>query len=436
MLLLHIADIHFNYPICATPQDPDRPFRTRLLQDARDEVRRGGQAVDAILVAGDIAFKGMPEEYVEALAWLTSLANAVGCPAERIFVVPGNHDVDRSIARAPATRNVQGAVKGAASRAAREKELNDQFRDADTGRAIFAPIAAYNNFAARFECQVYSPERMSWTTDLPLGRGVTLRVHGLTSTILSGHCGKDDQPASLYLSPFQTVFDPADNVVNLVLCHHTPNWLLDYDEVDDALRRTQVQLFGHEHRQRITREILFARFNAGAVNPDRNEPGWQPGYNLIKLDVEDRDGRVYLEIQARLRGWQPPDSFQAVIDPLNRSEVHHHSVVLRNVSLAHEPPSISRERPTSVIADCSPHPSPTEEASMAEELTRRLIYKFWELAASDRRDICLRLKLITEQDILLPEYERYGRALRKARELDILAQLSAEIDRAEPRARS
>lgn len=422
MLLLHIADIHFTHPICLTQNDPDRPYRTRLVQDARAEVRRLGQAVDAILVGGDIAYKGAPEEYEAALAWLLELAKAVGCPIGRILVVPGNHDVNRSLARALATRNAQTAIKTATSAGHRERELREQFRDADTGRALLAPLVAYNDFAARFECQLYSPERLFWTLDLPLASGVVLRVYGLTSTILSGFGGNDDPRAALYLGPMQTVFDPVDNVVHLVLSHHTPNWFMDHDEVDDALRRTQVQLFGHEHRQRITREVAYVRFNAGAVNPDRHEAGWQPGYNLIELSAEERNGNTYLDVAAHLRAWQPPDSFQAVIDPHSQANVHRHSIPLRNVTIA--PPRAAPAVPVPLHPVLTEPRVPTDqttadqEASMAEAMTRALIFRFWDLTSSQRREICLRLNLITLEDIALPEPERYGRAIASKTEGD------------------
>ena len=201
MLLLHISDIHFQHPACATPHlDPDRPYRTRLIQDARDRVSVHGN-VDAIVVGGDIAFKGAPEEYKAALEWLDELATATGCPRERIYVVPGNHDVDRKfIERTPATRNAQAAIKNAATPARREREVRLQFGDPETGRSLLAPLTAYNDFAARFACQLYPPDRLYWLNELPMGQGVTLRIHGLTSTIISGFEGKDDT-RDLYLSP-------------------------------------------------------------------------------------------------------------------------------------------------------------------------------------------------------------------------------------------
>src|SRR5215208_684358 len=110
MLLLSIADIHFQYPICNTQMDPDRPFRTMLIKDAGTLTKKLG-AVDAILVCGDIAFAGLKEEYEAALEWLTELSEACQCSLDRVFVVPGNHDVDRNVIRGSASvRNVQAAI--------------------------------------------------------------------------------------------------------------------------------------------------------------------------------------------------------------------------------------------------------------------------------------------------------------------------------------
>jgi 3',5'-cyclic AMP phosphodiesterase CpdA len=81
MLLLHISDIHFRAPDCLNPDlDPDRPYRTRMVQDAHARTQTLGP-VGAILVGGDIAFKSDPQEYQAAFAWLEELAAACGCPS-------------------------------------------------------------------------------------------------------------------------------------------------------------------------------------------------------------------------------------------------------------------------------------------------------------------------------------------------------------------
>ena len=175
LLLLHISDIHFRSPNCLTPdQDAERPYRTRMVQDVRDRVAELGSA-HAILVGGDIAFKGAPEEYKVARAWIEELASAAGCPLERIFLIPGNHDIDRAtILSTPTVRNAQDAITRA-DRYQQERELQTQIHDIDTGRALLLPLAAYNDFAKPFACQVYLPEQLYWKQDLKLEHGVRTR---------------------------------------------------------------------------------------------------------------------------------------------------------------------------------------------------------------------------------------------------------------------
>lgn len=265
MLLLHLSDIHFRAPDCVNPDlDPDRPYRTRMLQDVRARVQTLGP-VGAILVGGDIAFKGDPQEYEAALAWFKDLVKVSGCPLERVFVIPGNHDVDRNlITHTPSTRNAQKAIKQAPPHQ-REQELRTQFTDPDTGRSLLAPLGAYNDFAKLFNCQIYSPDHLYWRQDLALQGSVHLRIYGLTSTLLSGANGHEDTRGSLYLSPLQTVFDPVEDVVNLVLCHHPPDWFMDHDEIQDAVcGRAAIHLFGHKHRQRVMQDPYY---NTSALLP-------------------------------------------------------------------------------------------------------------------------------------------------------------------------
>jgi predicted phosphodiesterase len=287
MLLLHISDIHFQAPQCLNPDmDTDRGVRTRLERHLGSQVALLGK-VDAILVGGDVAFKGDPLEYGVAKKWLLKLANDSGCVSGPILVIPGNHDVDRvAISRAMSTRNAQRAIADEKPDW-REGALSAQLADAETAAALLHGHAAYNVFAAPMQCQIY-PGRLYWKQDLDLSPTVKLRIHGLTSTILSGRDGQDDDRPSLYVSPLQTALDPVPNVVNMVMCHHPCDWLIDGDEVEDALnRRATLQLFGHKHRQRVHRDTDFVRWGAGAVNPSRHEKQWQPASFVDAISEND-----------------------------------------------------------------------------------------------------------------------------------------------------
>ncbi|MFW3165052.1 hypothetical protein WBQ28_11130 [Pseudomonas syringae pv. syringae] len=78
-----------------------------------------------------------------------------------------------------------------------------------------------------------------------------------------------------------------------------------------------------------------------------------------------------------------------------------------------------------------PQSAPDAEATMGEEDTRDLLYRFWSLTSSQRREIMNDLGLLTEDEMKLPEPERYGRALILAAERDLLDQVATEVAKRE-----
>ncbi|MCP1442497.1 putative MPP superfamily phosphohydrolase [Pseudomonas sp. GGS8] len=435
MLMLHISDIHFKSPECLQPEmDPDYSIRTRMMRDLQEQVKTLGK-VGAILIGGDIAYRAAPAEYQTAQVWIEQLADISGCPKERIFVVPGNHDVDRAVIKASVPiQNVQHAISSA-SLQDREWKLRQQLGDAASGQLLLEAHAAYNAFAARFMCQIW-PSKPFWHQDIVLDAGVSLRIYGLTSTLLSGREGQDDKERGLYLSPLQTVLNPAPNTLNMVLCHHPIDWLEDGEVVEDALNtRAAFQVFGHKHKQRLHMDASYVRLAAAAVNPSRREQPYNPGYNLIQLKVagagEERrvDVRVY---QRRLQ--DVPEMFIAMQSP-QRKDYFASSISipeegdLRGSSCD----TVTAETPATKLQD---HLSESQsiqdaEATMGEEDTRDLLYRFWSLSSSQRRQIAVSLNLLEPGEMKLPEPERYGRALIRAAQLDIMDKIAAEVAKLE-----
>ena len=326
MRLLHLSDIHFRSPDCENPTtDRNQPYRTLLAQDAVELCREGG-SVDAILVGGDIAYKGDPAEYKVARAWLLDLAHQCGCHPEGIYVVPGNHDIDREVCAKSLTICIAQDAIAKASDDARESMMSRQLADRTFGQALFQPLAAYNEFAAGFDCSVY-PELPFWFDEVELDGGVRLRLFGLTSTLISGFGDRDDAPGRLYLGRLQTVLNPEPDVVNLVLCHHPPSWFSDRDDTDDNVNdRAKLQFFGHEHRQRCTPTPTYMRFQAGAVNPDVQERDWKPGYNLLDISVLGEGLNRTLDVRAYVRHFQKAPEMFVALRPDKFQEVWTHSM--------------------------------------------------------------------------------------------------------------
>jgi len=435
MLMLHISDIHFKSPDCLDQWlDPDTPIRTRMMRDLTQQVQKLGK-VDAILIGGDVAFRAAPDEYQAARAWIQQLSEISGCPKERVFMVPGNHDVDRSVINGSVQiQTIQHAI-ASMPLAEREWKLKQLLRDGTTGQLLLEAHSAYNDFAAPFGCQIW-PAKPFWHQDIPLDDHVGLRLYGLTSTLLSGREGNDDKERDLYLSPLQTVLDPTPNTLNVVLCHHPIDWLDDGDAVEDALTaRAALHLFGHKHKQRLIMDPSYVRVAAGAVNPSRGEKPYDPGYNLIELKVEGTGAERRVKVEVRQRRMQDnPERFIAI-------QNNHGQDVFTSTIMVPEELGI----PTPKIGHLTVVPTAKEpreqsngggivedaEATMGEEDTRDLLYRFWNLTSSQRREIVTRLGLIKEGEIKLPEPERYGRALIRAAELQIMYKVAAEVAKLE-----
>jgi hypothetical protein len=207
---------------------------------------------------------------------------------------------------------------------------------------------------------------------------------------------------------------------------------MDQDDIHDAFcARAAIHLFGHKHRQRVAQDADYIRFDAGAVNPDRNENGWQPGYNLIDVRVTGAGPDRALEIEAHLLQWQSnPEQYRPVLTRQGEPVVRH------RISIPARPKRIEPrgEALGPVQAKYEAPPADADvEAAMSHASTRNLVFRFWNLTVSQRRDIALRLKLIDRDELGLPEPERDGRALLRAGERGQVEALAHEIAQVEGR---
>lgn len=66
---------------------------------------------------------------------------------------------------------------------------------------------------------------------------------------------------------------------------------------------------------------------------------------------------------------------------------------------------------------------------MSSPSTKGLVFRFWRLTVSQRRNLALRLNLITQADMAVPEEERYDKALNLAAERGQLEELAGEVDK-------
>jgi predicted MPP superfamily phosphohydrolase len=417
LLLLHLSDIHFEEPNCIDPDtDPDHTVRKILLNDVRDMVEILG-TVDAILVSGDIAFKCHSDEYITAAKWLNEVTATSGCSPKCVFTVPGNHDLDRENAKARRVKGVRLVISKELLKM--DKEFRATLKDDDSSKHLFEPMEEYIKFAAAYECGIY-PDRPFWIQEIEINPTWKLKIHGLTTTFFSGP--ENDSRGDLYLGDIQRAFAPDDGIIRLALMHHPPDWLSDDEKTDDALwEGCELHLLGHKHKNRYHATDNSIRIAASAVNPARNEPNWEPGYNFIKLNMGEKGGKHVLEAETHIRIWQnSPDKF---VPKFTRAK----STVFKKKLILEKKPSSTCKNTIKTETDLKDHTklknkeeSSSLQCDKIEESVmsnRDISFDFWrKLSTSQRRGIMEQLNLLEEGENSLSETIRYHRAFKRAQE--------------------
>ena len=433
---VHLSDIHFSNRRADFGFDPDRELRNRVIADIALMKDRLGRAT-GVLVSGDVAFAGKRAEYEDAAEWLDRVCDAAGCDREEVRICPGNHDIDQQILKEnPLIQDGQDAVRSKDNPYDRERALEQRLSQKDARSLFYAPLAAYNDFAARYESSFFADEEnFVWERDYPLDDGSTLRIRGLNSALLSG---LSDREGSMFLGPRAVTLPKQAGVEYLTMSHHPPNWLMDKRETERALDGdARIQLFGHEHESRVSPGRDWVKLFAGAINPHRAETNWRPGYNIIELSVPAAQNRV-LHIDVHAREWQgEPPQFRTIEDRGN-SPVFHVPLPLEKLPDGWRSPYL--EEPT----EATRTGQETVEAREGRETVtnvatrqhrfRTIVYRFFRRTLSEKNEIVGALKLVDEDDGRLVDVERFKLQLVRARQRGRLDELEAMITKLEGRA--
>jgi len=441
-VFIHLSDIHFKKMIEGRITDVDDDVRNELVRDAKQESRAFGE-ITGVLVTGDIAFSGSAEEYEIAENWLAQLCVAVECNPAQIWVVPGNHDIDRQAINSSASiQDCHDRLRKAPLNRL-EAELERYLQDNAARDAFLMPLKNYNDFAKRFECQL-APGDLYWEDNLPLNDGWTLRLRGLNSVLVSDWLDNDESNATkLILTKKQIICRTEDGVVYLTLCHHPPDWCRDQDGINDALdNRVHIQLFGHKHRQRVELAERRVRITAGAANPDTRESDWKPCYNFIAISVVHDGGVPRLVVRIQPRIWSEQHWKFVGEDQNNGGYVKECIFELYSLSLPHgktmEGFEMKSELSAGVRRAGDPNQSvePPLTLSRKEEPTmnprRRLAYRFYTLPYNVRLRVAQDLELVRDEDQDVPDAQLFERYFKRAQERKTLAQFWESVENEHP----
>ena len=432
LTFIHISDIHFSKR-SGDKVDLDSDLRSELENDVR-RMKEDLERVNGILVTGDIGYSGQTQEYDNGRKWLTRLCSVAGCEMQEVWVVPGNHDVDRTTVDKSALLSQSHKSLRMTPKHDISTEMESVFRDGQFSQLLLKPVENYNHFSSRFECQI-SPDKLVWESDRLLNDGSTLRLIGLNSTLLSDR-HDDDGVNRLIVGLSQTLLPNIPGVCYLTLCHHPPQWLLDGDEIDQTLSvRANVQLFGHKHMQHVEKKTVekfdSVRMVAGAVHPERSGQQWIPRYNYVSLAVKRRGGRRSLMVTIYPRLW---NSDSKRFD----SSLGDEAAVEYELALpGWEPPiearteiviSVDDEVSCGSVTATQPPVRVISHGGNGMYSAKRLAYRFLTLPYSEILALVRDLYLLEDEDEGLRDFELFQRVFQRAKERQLCNRLFEEVE--------
>ncbi|MHA7631834.1 metallophosphoesterase family protein [Corallococcus sp. M7] len=327
--ILHISDIHFRSAEGSLPQERINQIkreewkRYRVLGTAWEknlnEILTGHPRVDLVCVTGDVADWGIAQEYKPATDFLSVLLKRLELDSDRLYVVPGNHDIHRKTEegawdslRDIAARLSTSAFSNWMAGGPAPFGVNAGLRD-----LVLKRSDAYREW---LEKHLRRPELLSSQSahgllgyksriQLP-GRPFPIHIIGLDSSWLAGD---DNDAGKLRLTEDQVGILATDSGrqldgFRLALVHHPLTELADGVEVRRLLaEHTDLLLRGHQH-EALTEtwadpQRRLLELAAGCLYEGTEGHRHPNAFQLIDVTTNE-EGRP-LEYSIRFRGWSP-----------------------------------------------------------------------------------------------------------------------------------
>ncbi len=299
---VHLSDLHFGHGNAAHGHD-QRLVLAALQEDAKALLaKRHVPAPAVVLVSGDIAFSGAcrsDSEYSDASRYLRKLAGALLLTDQHIFVVPGNHDVQRSV------DTTDGAARELVAELRRGQQNLDQALQAEANRQLLLRRQSnFGNFAQQFAPACLEPSRPAHRLDVWMHRFVwgslTVRLVGFNTALLAAD-SEDQGKLAIGLGAIEHAFltpEIAAGELVIAMGHHPlqDGWLANQRNLAAWLQKyAAAYLSGHIHVQdsedlRGGSGRSFVRVSAGAAHAEPGE--FRHGYNFGAVLVSQSQKRL------------------------------------------------------------------------------------------------------------------------------------------------
>lgn len=303
---LHLSDLHHCQQ--KTGWDAHRVLDP-LTRDLKKMETDHGLVPQLLFFTGDGAFGNvsgstLPEQFdgVHTLLEGARAAFSSAIPHKNVFIVPGNHDVDRYEVTPDQTAWLTAQDRTTAEITGLIQNAGKQWRNY-VGR-----LAAYREFLERrgYGHLLSDPARLIYD-QMREFHGLKLGIAGFNS---AWSCCRKGEKGQIWLAgdwQSGTLVQNLRNAdVRLALTHHPFGWFVEQEDAPLRIcfeREFAFHLHGHEHLSWVNKSDDHVRVAAAACY----ESSWtENGYNFVRLDLETGEGEVWLRrYDAHGGGWTP-----------------------------------------------------------------------------------------------------------------------------------
>lgn len=293
---LHLSDLHF----CEANAYDMNVVLEALLHDIDTRIKEDRLRFDFIVVTGDIAFSANPTQYHHARHFFDALLQITGLYRNRLFVIPGTHDVDRN--------SISQRAQALGDSLLDRQSVNNLMITQSDRQLMIARFAHYANFINDYfqGDPPFDDEHFFYTRTIEVS-GERIAILGLNSTWL---CTSDkDQTTGLIIGERQVrtaLKCVEDAPLKIALLYHHFSWLRKFDQSDSAallIDNCTFILHGHLHKPAVTRlgspDNSAAMISGGACYETRQ---YSNSYNYVQLDLTSGSGSIYFRRYYDTRG--------------------------------------------------------------------------------------------------------------------------------------
>ncbi|MCX7113394.1 MAG: metallophosphoesterase [Proteobacteria bacterium] len=321
---LHLSDWHQKTPAEGGSDDREKVFKKSIEEiKTRKRIDIRLEKIDFIVFSGDLAFSGKNEQYLLAeINFLNKIKEVTGVKEDKIFFVPGNHDLDGD--KLDEINKIKNDYIDKSIFECNKHDIdawNDECRN-DSGfiTLLRYPFSKFRDFASRYSKQ-RDADFVSYKKLFIEGSSIGL--FGLNSAIMSRRNtaeidGKTtvvpDKKEGLILGTLQMekaseLRDKYKNDVNIVVFHHPIDWLNEFEIKilkNDLYNNFDFMLCGHTH-EHIEPPTQYGEgkciiLNAGSAY----EKDWVNSYNYCHLNLVSREATLFQRVwDVDYQTWKP-----------------------------------------------------------------------------------------------------------------------------------